>query len=167
MQVKLKAIGRSGHATLRAWHMGRTLYDHCMTTLWLCLWFIYIHLMSLLKLAWNPTNIYKYPVSEKWFFFPQGPNRIIVMFGLAIQLVDGCEFDGLPPPWLFPELDSDMGKLIDTIGITDPCSIFPVWTRYPSRPDDPPVAGREARVAEHGRRKVRRAERGSGGWKTQ
>jgi hypothetical protein len=41
---------------------------------------------------------YKYPVSEKWFFFPQGPNRIIVMFGLAIHLVDGCEFDGLPPP---------------------------------------------------------------------
>lgn len=30
---------------------------HCMTTVWLCLWFIYIHLMSLLKLAWNPTNI--------------------------------------------------------------------------------------------------------------
>ena len=160
MQVKLKAIGRSGHATLCAWHMGRTLYDHCMIV-------FMIHLYSFDVSPQARLEPYKYPVSEKWFFFPQGPNRIIVMFGLAIHLVDGCEFDGLPPPWLFPELDSDMGKLIDTIGINDPCSIFPVWTQYPSRPDDPPVAGCEARVAEHGRRKVRRAGRGSGGWKTQ
>ena len=133
-----------------------------------CMIVFLIHLMSLLKLAWNPTNILS---PRNMVFLPQGPNSYWHVW-LGNPTTQWLPIWWTPTTFSYPSQDFNGGcslnKIMTCVSwlISQESMITaePAWTRYPSRSGDPPVAGCQARVAEHGRRKVPRAGMGRG-WK--